>query len=473
MTPIVTLTLVDGTRVVVPDSLDLITPYVLREQQDWFEEEIRFLRRLIEPGQKAIDIGANYGVYTVSIARVVGPAGHVWAFEPASATANLLAQSIRANGFSQVTIEQRALSSEGGTAQLSLEVNAELNALQRDSQAAGASEPVSLTTLDDRLQAYGWQEIDFLKIDAEGEEARILAGGAQFFARLSPLVQFETSSGTSQNLSLVDDFAARGYDAYRLVPALDALVPYDRNSRPEEAPLNLFCCKPDRARRLAARGVLIEAATLESGRDRLVDAVRRRIRSEAALGWRRNLASLPYGAMLADAWERRMQGGRGAKAEEALALYALSRDIGFVHCRALLRARHKLHLAVRALRCARVATQAGQPCARRAGPRCASSRGTRAVGTQRYPHGKGGRRSERALPVAGRALRDDGSGNLARGLAAVVGPRGARAYRVVLVVLPGSRGAAAPRDDRAAGARQPGDAAQACPLAAAVPASPA
>ncbi len=44
MTPTVTLTLIDGVRVVVPDSLNLITPYVLLEQQDWFEAEFKFLR---------------------------------------------------------------------------------------------------------------------------------------------------------------------------------------------------------------------------------------------------------------------------------------------------------------------------------------------------------------------------------------------------------------------------------------------
>ena len=82
-----TLTMVDGVRIVVPDSLDLITPYVLLEQQDWFEDEIKFLRRLLQPGQKVIDVGANYGVYTLSMAQTVGPTGRVWAFEPASNTA--------------------------------------------------------------------------------------------------------------------------------------------------------------------------------------------------------------------------------------------------------------------------------------------------------------------------------------------------------------------------------------------------
>ena len=87
MTATKVFTLVDGTKVVAPDSLELITPYVLREQQDWFEDEIKFLRRLLQPGEKAIDVGANCGVYTVSIAQAVGPSGKVWAFEPASSTA--------------------------------------------------------------------------------------------------------------------------------------------------------------------------------------------------------------------------------------------------------------------------------------------------------------------------------------------------------------------------------------------------
>ncbi len=50
MIPATVITLVDGAQIVVPDSLDLITPYVLQEQQDWFEDEIKFLRRLLQPG---------------------------------------------------------------------------------------------------------------------------------------------------------------------------------------------------------------------------------------------------------------------------------------------------------------------------------------------------------------------------------------------------------------------------------------
>jgi len=176
------LTLIDGVHIVVPDSLDLITPYVLREQQDWFEDEIKFLRRLLQPGFNVVDIGANYGVYTLSMAQTVGPTGRVWAFEPASTTAKMLAEGIAANGFEQVVLERIALSSARGTAQLSLNLNSELNAIVHDNLSTGGCETVPVTTLDDCLESFGWRDIEFIKIDAEGEEANILKGGKRFFA---------------------------------------------------------------------------------------------------------------------------------------------------------------------------------------------------------------------------------------------------------------------------------------------------
>src|SRR5262249_47456756 len=158
-----------GVRVVVPQSLNLITPYVLLEQQDWFEDEIKFVRRLLAPRQEVIDIGANYGVYALSMARAVGASGRVWAFEPASSTADLLAESIPTNGFTQCILERRAVSSTPGTARLSLNENSELNALVADVSSPGSSETVPVTTLDECMERYGWRDIAFLKIDAEGE----------------------------------------------------------------------------------------------------------------------------------------------------------------------------------------------------------------------------------------------------------------------------------------------------------------
>jgi len=54
-----------------------VTTYVLIEQEDWFEREIAFVRRLLQPGMRVIDIGANYGTYTLTMAQAVTPNGQI------------------------------------------------------------------------------------------------------------------------------------------------------------------------------------------------------------------------------------------------------------------------------------------------------------------------------------------------------------------------------------------------------------
>src|SRR5262249_49963014 len=156
-----------------------------------------------------------------------------WAFEPASGTAKLLADGIAANGFTQVTLEQCAVSNIRGTAELALHANSELNALVHDQSSGGETETVALVTLDDRLAAYNCRKIDFIKIDAEGEEANIVKGGQRFFAELSPLVLYEMKAGEHVHIDLVHAFAAIGYESYRLVPGLDVLTPFDAEIPPE------------------------------------------------------------------------------------------------------------------------------------------------------------------------------------------------------------------------------------------------
>lgn len=321
MIPTTIITLVDGVRIVVPDSLEMITPYVLREQQDWFEDEIKFLRRLLQPGFNVIDIGANYGVYTLSMAQTVGPSGRVWAFEPASTTASLLAEGIAANGFEQVLLERAALSSARGTAQLSLNQNSELNAIVRDNLSTDGCETVPVITLDDCLESFGWRNIEFIKIDAEGEEANILKGGKRFFAELSPLVQYEVKAGAVLHLDLVQAFSSLGYESYRLVPGLDLLIPFDHEAQPDGYLLNLFCCKPDRVSQLVTQGFLLNAAALKTGMERFKARA-----NHDAYNWRNTLTRLPYGTELADVWERTLAVDKSGRVEEALSLYVASQD---------------------------------------------------------------------------------------------------------------------------------------------------
>jgi FkbM family methyltransferase len=313
------ITLVDGVQIVVPDSLELITPYVLQEQQDFFEDELPFLRRILAPGERAIDIGANYGVYALSMAKILGPSGHVWAFEPASETAHLLAQSIARNSHRNVSLQRLAVSHAPGTAVLGLDAQPELNSIARGSTSPLRSETVAVTSLDECMTRYGWRDIDFVKIDAEGEETNIVEGGSQFFAELSPLVQYELRKRASAvNYEVIGQFAERGYDSYRLVPGLGVLAPFDPRIRPDPYLLNLFSCKPERAAQLAARGFLVPAAALSGESTNAGE--------DPEQGWQAHLAMQPYASPFLAAWAEWKALHANAELARALSLHWRSRD---------------------------------------------------------------------------------------------------------------------------------------------------
>jgi FkbM family methyltransferase len=251
-----TIRLRGSVDLIVPGSLQLMTPYVLLEQEDWFENEIAFVRKLVRAGARVLDVGANYGVYTATMARAIGPSGRLWAFEPASSTASFLRRSLAHNHFAQVELVQAALSDRRGTASLRIGPNPELNALADPAHIAGPVEQVPVRTLDECAVEFGWRDIEFVKLDAEGHEGNILRGGSEFFRRESPLVMFEFKHGDSVNTPLLEQFSSLGYALYRLVPGIGLLAPIDVRQGLDASQLNLFACKADRASVLEARGLL-------------------------------------------------------------------------------------------------------------------------------------------------------------------------------------------------------------------------
>jgi FkbM family methyltransferase len=243
----------------VPPEPSQITTWVLLEQEDWFEKEINFVRRWLKPGMRAIDVGANVGVYALTMAKLVAPGGSVWAFEPTRPSAAMLRQSVARNDVGHLHVVQMALSDRCGSAALRLHAQSELNSLIHAAETEAAeTETVSLSTLDRQQTELDWGRIDFIKIDAEGSGSAILAGGARFFAEQSPLVMFETDDSQAgiDKLTLPAAFRKCGYEVYRLIGPDLMLVPLGADEKTERFELNLFACRPDRADSLAAAGLL-------------------------------------------------------------------------------------------------------------------------------------------------------------------------------------------------------------------------
>lgn len=257
--PSLVLNLRGGVRIVLPDDLGQITVFVALEQEDWFEDEIRFVRAWLQPGMHALDIGANFGMYTLALARCAGPQGTVHAFEPAPQTAGFLARSVALNGFAGAQVHPVALSDRRGSATLRLNAQSELNALAPSGE--GGTVEVRTETLDHAMQGPGWVEPDFVKLDVEGHEASVVQGGLRLFESASPLVMLEARSGAEFNFGALQALQRIGYRPYRLLPGPLALAPFDASQPADPYLLNIFACKPDRAAKLAAQGWMTETFT--------------------------------------------------------------------------------------------------------------------------------------------------------------------------------------------------------------------
>ncbi len=255
-----------GLTMMVPPSLRSMSTYVVLEQEAWFEPEMSLLPHLLAGGVHALDIGANHGVVALEMARCSG-SGHVWAFEPTLAPREALQRSLRINGLQRrVTVVSAALADAPGEAQFEVHDNSELNARVGNTGAArrgSRTESVRVDTLDRALQTLGIaQTIGFVKLDAEGDELRVLAGARQFFADQSPVVMFEFKHGAKPNWPLLQALSDLGFGLFRWSAELELMLPFDAATAETAFALNLLALRPAQQAHWADRGLLVTTEAL-------------------------------------------------------------------------------------------------------------------------------------------------------------------------------------------------------------------
>ena len=154
----------------------------------------RAFKALLGPGDAVIDIGANWGLHTLYLSRLVGPTGRVLAFEPYPPVFDELQWHLRANDCCNSEAFQVALGDAVGNGMFQPGATASTGQLvARSTSAEGAQ--TSLTVPTQTLDAIGEQvateRFALIKIDAEGAEAQILAGAARLVERTRPIFVIE------------------------------------------------------------------------------------------------------------------------------------------------------------------------------------------------------------------------------------------------------------------------------------------
>ena len=142
----------------------------------------------VRPGMHTVDVGANLGYFTLLMADLVGPGGHVDAFEPNPGIAARLTKSIDINGYlDRTTVHQAALGDATGETILQVPPTEPKNAYISPvpGRAGDVAHRVPTFRLDGLPNA---ATIDLIKIDVEGAEENVWAGMQGILDSARPLI---------------------------------------------------------------------------------------------------------------------------------------------------------------------------------------------------------------------------------------------------------------------------------------------
>ncbi|GGD04056.1 FkbM family methyltransferase [Aureimonas glaciei] len=154
--------------------------------------ELGALHARIGPGRRIVDIGANTGNHTVYFA---GPmqAASVVPFEPLPEIAAVLERAVAENRLGNVDLSRLRLGLSDRAGRMGI-VRSERGGLGASRLVADPTGEIAVTTLDDALTG----PVDFLKIDVESMELKVLGGAEATIARDRPVIFIEIANDNTQ-----------------------------------------------------------------------------------------------------------------------------------------------------------------------------------------------------------------------------------------------------------------------------------
>lgn len=172
--------------------------------------EVVFVQKHVSKGNTVIDIGANIGFFSMLTAAQVGEGGRVISFEPLTFLYEAAKRSAGENGFTHCTVHNVALAGHRGTAKLVYAPNSPnwggaFLSFDNSVLPNHTAIDVPIAPLSDFTQGL---KADFIKIDVEGAEYKVLQSSLDYIKEFKPIIMSEIHRS---QLSRVSNVTAEEY----------------------------------------------------------------------------------------------------------------------------------------------------------------------------------------------------------------------------------------------------------------------
>jgi len=165
-------------------------------------DSVLVMRKLIQPGDVVLDIGAHFGSQTMFAARAAGPRGRVYTFEPTGYAYRALLKNISLNPeySSRIVAEQMYVAS-GAAAAVPAQVYSNWPLVTGEpvhEHHRGILESIDgafVESIDGYCRSRGIDTVRVMKIDVDGFECEVLRGARETLRRSRPpiLIELEPS----------------------------------------------------------------------------------------------------------------------------------------------------------------------------------------------------------------------------------------------------------------------------------------
>lgn len=191
----------------------------------WEMNITEFIARHVRPGMNVLDVGANYGYFSMLMAGLIGPKGQIHAVEANPMLGDLMAKSSRVNGFEN----KLQIINKGVSDQTDQDIdfiysddrpmNGKLGENVRE-RARKKHFPntvkVAVDSIDNMLK--NAEPIDFIKVDIEGAEDKFWYGSQQVRdknPRMMILLEFNRARYENVDV-FIDQIFEQGYQVTKL-----------------------------------------------------------------------------------------------------------------------------------------------------------------------------------------------------------------------------------------------------------------
>jgi FkbM family methyltransferase len=178
--------------------------------------EVELFEQIVRPGGVVVEAGANIGVHTVPLARLVGESGRVYAFEPQGVVFQTLCANVALAGLTNVHGHHAAVGETAGEVVIPpLDYRQENNFGGLGLGEFKQGEKVPLLTID----SLNLPACHFLKADVEGMELAVLRGARATIEKFRPLLYVENDR-PEKSAPLLQQIRELGYKLYWHRPPL-------------------------------------------------------------------------------------------------------------------------------------------------------------------------------------------------------------------------------------------------------------